>query len=102
MINTITVKLNYTGGYPMKALSMIFYGAFAAVLLTACSAQENHENTAETHSPTPYATESATEGVVDSVMDGAGNVIDDTGNIVEDAGNAVNDAAHDVGNAMKD
>lgn len=84
-----------------------------AALLSACSANENHEKTTETHTPevTSSSEHTADPGMndmgsdikdgADDLRDGAGNVIDDAGNIVEDAGDAVNDAADSVGDAVK-
>lgn len=86
----------------MKTIRLLFYGMLCAMLLGACSAEENHEETTSTHTPDPVVTEHATEGVMDSMRDDAGNMIDDAGNIVEDAGQAIDDAADSIGNAVKD
>ena len=79
----------------MKTIRLLFYGMLCAMLLGACSAEENHEETTSTHTPDPVVTEHATEGVMDSMRD-------DAGNIVEDAGQAIDDAADSIGNAVKD
>lgn len=97
----------------MKGLRLIIPAALCAMALTACSAEENYENTAATHTPEAATHSTAPEeNKADDMMNGAGEVIDDTGNIVEDAGNAaggiiedagkaVDDAANSVGNAVK-
>ena len=97
----------------MKTVKMMIFCTILASLLSACSANENHEKTTETHTPeaTSYADHTADPGRndmgddirdgADDLRDGAGNVIDDAGNIVEDAGDAVNDAGDSVGDAVK-
>lgn len=78
----------------MKFLKAAALSALCALTLTACSSQENYDNTAATHAPT----ETAAPG---SVRDDAGNIINDAGDAVDDAGNAVGDAVKDVGDAVK-
>lgn len=97
----------------MNTIKLMVFALLCASVLSACSAKENHENTAETDH-TPAVTSSATDAPsehnnmgddvkdgAEDIVDGAGNVIDDAGNIVEDAGNAVGGAANEVGDAVK-
>lgn len=94
----------------MNTLKIALMGIISSLLLTSCSARENHNNTAVTPTNEPAATETATPAgngndtvgdAAGDIADGAGNIVDDAGNIVEDAAGAVGDAARDVGNSMK-
>ena len=78
----------------MKLIKSALFGALCILTLTACSTQENYDNTAATHPP--QATENNS-----SVRDDAGNIINDAGDMADDAGKAVGDAVKDVGDAVK-
>ncbi len=85
----------------MKSLKVILMSIICASFLTACgrSANQNHENTTSTDSPTEHITERPDNNT--TAGSATGNVIDDAGNMVEDAGETVNDAAESIGDSMK-
>ena len=103
--NTVT-DLIYSKGEEiseMNTLKMIALAVMSTLFLSACSAEENHEKTTETH--TPKATEmsdSHTEGITEDIGDGAKDIIDGAGDIADDAGDAAKDAANDIGDAVQD
>lgn len=72
----------------MKRISLLISSIVLAMVLVACSAEKNHENTTETQNPTSAPTH--TQGVGEDMMDAAG-----------DATNAVGDGVKKVGDAVK-
>ena len=68
-------------------MKLLITTAVLALVLTACSAEKNHENTTETHKPTSEPTH--TQGVVDDMAGAAKSGVDGVGNGVKDVGNAV-------------
>ena len=86
----------------MKTLRLALAGALCVMMLTGCSAEENHENTTATHTPEATRPTSTQNNKDDNSMrDDAGNIINDAGDAVDNAGKAVGDTVKDVGDAMK-
>ncbi len=85
----------------MNTLKTVIFGIMLTSLLTACSAQENHDNTVENERPSQNVTATAapTHG---SMRDDTGNIIDDAGNVVEDVGDAAGNVVKDAGKAVDD
>lgn len=96
----------------MKKIKLALLAVIAVSMLTACSSQKNHENTAGTSTSKPTSTPAATataaagDNVVNDAENAVGDAAEGTGNVVGDAvegaGDVVGDAAKDVGDAVND
>lgn len=96
----------------MNKIKIALMAFFAVSMLTACSAKENHQNTAGESTERPKATMAAdnmkndAENAVNDAGNAVGDAAEGTGNVVGDAvegaGDVVGDAAKDVGDVVND
>ena len=97
----------------MKKIKLVLLTAIAVSMLTACSAKQNHSNTAGNKSASAPAATSKTDNVMKDgenavgdaakgVGDVAGDAVEGAGNVVKDAGDVVGEAAKDIGDTADD
>ena len=83
----------------MKKIRLLISTAVLALVLASCSAEENHENTTQTHMP--ESSPAATNTVGENLGDAAGDMAKGVGDSVRDMGNAAKNAGNKVADSMR-
>lgn len=83
----------------MKKIRLLISTAVLALVLASCSAEENHENTTQTHRP--EASPSATNTTGQDLGNAAGDMAKGMGDSMRDMGNAAKNAGNKVANSMR-
>ncbi len=78
----------------MKRLGILFTTAVLALVLSSCSAEENHENTTQTDPPASESQSPTDTG--ENMGDKMNDAAEDLGDGVKDAANATKNAAEDI------